>query len=77
MKDRPTSLLHGIFSKLTDILGLMKYKQWYKKMITKATWILQMHLEQMQKVMFAMTRLSTNHPMLKQVMDGKDIMQYA
>eukprot|EP00957_Ditylum_brightwellii_P161322 12283499-Ditylum_brightwellii.AAC.1 len=51
----------------------MKYKQWYKKMITKVPWILQMHLEQMQKVMFAMTKLSTNHPMLKQVMDGKDI----
>eukprot|EP00957_Ditylum_brightwellii_P066662 5059075-Ditylum_brightwellii.AAC.1 len=27
----------------------------------------------MQKVMSAMAKLSTNHPMLKQVMDGKDI----
>eukprot|EP00957_Ditylum_brightwellii_P110165 8402872-Ditylum_brightwellii.AAC.1 len=42
-------------------------------MITKELWIPQIHLEQMQKVMSAMAKLSTNHPMLKQVMDGKDI----
>eukprot|EP00957_Ditylum_brightwellii_P096541 7352464-Ditylum_brightwellii.AAC.1 len=73
LKDGPTSLIHGIFSKLADILGSRKYKQWYKKMITKAPWIPQMHLEQMQTVMSTIAKLSTNHLMLKQVMDGKDI----
>eukprot|EP00957_Ditylum_brightwellii_P122029 9306558-Ditylum_brightwellii.AAC.1 len=42
-------------------------------MITKAPWIPQMHLEQIQKVMSTMAKLSTNHPMLKQVMDSKGI----
>eukprot|EP00957_Ditylum_brightwellii_P047028 3570647-Ditylum_brightwellii.AAC.1 len=42
-------------------------------MITKASWIPQMHLEQMQIVMSAIVKLSTNHLMLKQIMDGKDI----
>eukprot|EP00957_Ditylum_brightwellii_P095058 7239611-Ditylum_brightwellii.AAC.1 len=42
-------------------------------MITKLPWIPQMHLEQMQKAMSAMAKLSTNYPALKQAMDGKDI----
>eukprot|EP00957_Ditylum_brightwellii_P022744 1715232-Ditylum_brightwellii.AAC.1 len=39
-KNGSTPLIHGIFSKLADILSFRTYNQWYQKMIGKAPWIL-------------------------------------
>eukprot|EP00957_Ditylum_brightwellii_P032741 2481758-Ditylum_brightwellii.AAC.1 len=54
-------------------IGIKKVQAMVQEDDHKGTVIPQMRLEQMQKIMSAMAKLFTNHLMLKQVMNGKDI----